>query len=205
MGDFDIDIDTNDLEDKLKDIKDIPSLVNLALRRAINKTETGMKTDAAREITKEYIIKNKEVKDKLATEKVLGSQMSISLTSKGRPIRLIKFRYRKNTKPRNKKGKAIWAKVKKSSAGGYITESVGGKVSKGFITTFKPGQKDDVERKEGIFTRYNKEGQIQQHFGPGVVQMLQSIHSKDSLTKKAADRFNKNLEHEVEYVLKEEK
>lgn len=61
MGDFDIDIDTNDLEDKLKDIKDIPSLVNLALRRAINKTETGMKTDAAREITKEYIIKNSRI------------------------------------------------------------------------------------------------------------------------------------------------
>lgn len=199
MDGIEIQFDMEEIENKLKDMLYVPSQAKLALKRALNKTIIGMRTDALNEIAKEYIIKKKDVRPKISITKANKSTMSAVLASTGKPIRLIRFKVKKNRYAGNaKKGVAAFAKVKRTSAGGYISNTLSsGKKAKAFITTFKSGE--DLHK--GVFVRVGSGRKIKQLYGPGVVQMLKDHHISNTIQQKAVDRFNNNLDHEIQYIL----
>lgn len=210
-NDIKIEIDISDIQEQLKKVSAIPKGTTTAFKRALNKTVVGMKTDASKEMIENYTVKKKDLSKTLKTHKANNSNLSALLLSQGRPIRLIKFKHRKNRKP-GKAGKtSAFTQVKKLSSGGFIKKGT----SKAFIATVSYG-KDNESTTTGIFVRTGvkqkrKKGRykdkitenIDQLYGPGDVQMLSEKSVKATIEKKAIERFNENLEHEINYLLEE--
>lgn len=210
-SDIEIEIDISDIQEQLKKVSKIPKGTTTAFKRALNRTVVGMKTDASKEMIENYTIKKKDLSKTLKAHKANNSNLSAMLSSQGRPIRLIKFKHRKNRKP-GKVGKtSAFAQVKKLSSGGLIKKAT----SKAFVATVPYG-KDNENTTTGIFVRTavkqkRKKGRykdkitenIEQLYGPGDVQMLSEKSVKATIEKKAIERFNENLEHEINYLLEE--
>ena len=206
MGrEIEVSIDQTDLELRLQSLRDIKNGAPRALMHALNRTLTGMGTDAAKQASVQYIIKQKDVKANLNKSRANMSNLSITMRSKGRPIRLVKFRVRANTRPGRKGGKPAFAKVKRDGSGGRIPGA--------FMANFQAGK----DSHEGVFVRTGrfakmKRGrhqgqvreQIRQLHGPGVVQMLSQEDVKNVIQSNATERFNKQFDHEVRRILKKQ-
>ena len=199
MGDVSIQIDDSDVKRKLKKLKNVQNGAPKAMMRALNRTVTGMKTDAGKAVAGNYIVKQKDVKEKLVTEKASMGDLSITLRSTGRPMRMVKFKTKANRRPGKKGGATVFAKVAKGGPGGHtgaFMATMANGVSGAFVRTgnFQTAGK-------GRYKGQEKE-MIRQLHGPGVVQMLDNKITREAVQTKATERFYKELDHQVDYLLK---
>lgn len=231
-GDFAISIDHSDIERMLEPLKDMKTQMPKVLMRSINRSLRGMGTDASREIAggkggrRRYTkITQKEVKSELnLNDKATLSNLSASMTSRGRPIAAIRFKHRKNTRPGIKGGRSAFVQVKQSSSGGSLDGNSSD--SKAFIATMKNGRVG-IYRRTGEYSnsetrkhasqinnisRYSrrdstKKGRelIERVHSPGVSQMLGNPEVRKQIQNGASSRFIKSLEHEVSHILNQEK
>ncbi len=180
--------------------------------RTMNRVISGVKTDTKKTINSEYHISQKDIAEKLGNTKATYQNMSAKVYSKGRPIRLAKFKVKKNKSPGKSGNSYASVKVKKSGSGGEIKGA--------FVATMNNGVK-------GVFVResYHKKGYgsgiiagrkskeyggslrepIYQLYGPGVASMMNEYKVIKVVNKKGNERFVKRLDHEIDYILKKGK
>ena len=198
-----IDIDHSQVERKVQALRDIKDGAPRAILRAMNRTLQGMGTDAGRESSQRYIIKQKNVRAHLnLKDRATLNDLSISMRSTGRPIRLAKFKTKPNKRPGQKGSPTAFAQVKRDTAGNRIRGA--------FMADFRAGKDGHT----GIFVRTGKFAKvrrgpykgtvresIRQLHGPGVVQMLDNPKVRELIQNNALKRFDKELEHQVEHLL----
>lgn len=169
-----ISIDTAGLERAKELLQHIPKGTEKAILRSLNRSIVAARTAASKEIRQNYVIKAGTVKKHMRLKKASYSNLSASLISEGSPIDLMQF------KVKVKKKGTIFATVKRG-AGGPLPHSF-------FVTTKSPG----------LFHRKEKTRlPIQREFGPSVPQMMGNENVVDGIKDRAADVFNRTLEHEI--------
>jgi len=154
--------------------------------RSLNKTLTGVKTDASTEVRKELNATKKVVDETFKIEKAFSGKMSASIHSTGRPLPLIGFVGTKKTKL------GVSVLIKKGR-----TRTV---IPKTFIATMKSGHK-------GVFWRQKVGGKmvkrlpISELFTSRVPDILENEPVMEEVLKKADNRLHANIEHELNYEL----
>ncbi|MBP2655405.1 MAG: hypothetical protein H6Q73_2974 [Firmicutes bacterium] len=157
-----------------------------AISSALNRTIDGVKTDVTRKVTETYDIKAKDVRATLRVQKANTDTLQASVSANGSPIPLIKFRVTPNKPGQKKIGTLLRASVKRS----------GGKpISGAFVAKFKSGH-------IGIMQRDGKNRlPVKELYGPAVPQMMSENKVREYVVDGAGERFEKRLDHEIEWLL----
>ncbi|MFC4403316.1 phage tail protein [Gracilibacillus xinjiangensis] len=155
-----------------------------AISRALNRAVTTVNSNVKKEVRKEYNIKAKDVSETLQKTRANKSDLRASVTSKGSPVGLDKFKVSPKTINPNRKS-PIKIGVKKSSLtkvmGAFVTDINGSKV-------FKRSGKSRLP--------------VERLFGPSVPQMLGNENVVQVIEEKGQETFQKRLEHEIGRILK---
>jgi hypothetical protein len=167
------------------------------LSRALNKTLTGVKTDASTEIRAIITAPKASVDKTFRVVNATPTNLSALFESKGRPLPLIDFGARQTTK-------GVSVQVKRASARSVIAGA--------FIGTLKSGHKgvfwrqwhgDKRPKKPLAYGTLPKKFRlpIEQRFGPRIPDILSNQPVMATVLKKAEERLHKNIEHELSYEL----
>jgi len=158
----------------------------IAAMRAINRTIDGVKSDAAKQASSEYIVKQKTVKDTMKTSKATANNLSARVTSRGKSIPLIDFKVSPST-PQPTRRPILKVQVKRGSA----------KTAKGLFV--QRGQKSG---RLNVFSRIGKSRYpIKTHYGPAIPLMIGAKTVKNFVETNANKRLAARLDHEVQFLL----
>ena len=174
-----------------------------ALARAINKTLTGVRTDKTNEAAKVLNLKKADIRNAVKINKATWSNMSASVKRTGKPVALSKFKGTRQTK----KGVSVLVKT-----GGQRTI-----LPHAFIATMTSGHVGVFWRKDDDWVGYADRpklppaayGRLPKHYrlpikelyGPRVEDILANPDTMKRLIELANERLDKNLDHEVKYLL----
>ncbi len=183
-----ITIDEKGLKEAQMLLADMPKAVPKAAARAINRAATAAKTEAWKQIKKDYTIKQTYVRkawDKIT--KATASNLSAKLISRGPVMALSYFKIKPKSPPKRRPKNPVYAQVRNDG---------GGTIRGAFVARMKSGH-------TGVFhrTRGNQSLPIKQNFGPSVPQMLGSETVSAFIEKRASEVLNKRFEHEVNAIL----
>lgn len=169
------------------------------LSRSLNKTLTGVRTDASTEIRKVLNAKQAAVNETFSLNKATTKKLIASIVSTGKPLGLIDF-------------VGTTQKVKGVSV--LVTKGGKRKIIPGtFIATIKDGHKGVFWRKwhrtkkpKNPKIRYGSlSGKFRlpmsERFGPRVPDILSNDSVMDTVLKKAGDRLHTNIGSELNYEL----
>lgn len=199
---FSIKIDEADLKkvrDMFSDMKDMGTKVAV---RALNKTLTGVKTDASSAIRDEITASKKAVDGTFTMEKAGSAKVQASIASTGKPLPLSEYSARQT-----KKGVSV--QVKRSRPRTVIPGA--------FIAAMKSGHKGVFWREWRGQKRAKREGvrygmlprkyrlPIKQLYGPRVPDIMSNDPVMKVILDKAGERLHNNLAHEAEYELSKHK
>ncbi len=169
------------------------------LSRSLNKTLSGVKTDASAEIRKELNAKKSAVDETFSLNKATIKKLSASIVSTGKPLALIDFTATRQTT------KGVSVLVKKSGSRKIIPGA--------FITTLKEGHKGvfwrnwhGAKKPKNSKIRYGALPEkyrlpMSERFGPRVPDILGNDSVMGTVLKKASDRLHTNIESELKYEL----
>ncbi|SEM75168.1 Prophage minor tail protein Z (GPZ) [Syntrophus gentianae] len=169
------------------------------LSRSLNKTITGVKTDASTEIRQELNAKKAAVDETFTLNKATIKKLSASIVSTGKPLALIDFVGTRQT------NKGVSVLVKKTGARKIIPGA--------FIATMKEGHKGvfwrnwhGVKRTKSTKIKYGALPKkyrlpMSERFGPRVPDILGNDSVMGTVLKKASDRLHTNIESELNYEL----
>ncbi len=208
-------LDDSDLQRAAKELARFGSrsLPQVAAR-AINKTLTGVRTDAVREIQKEITPKATIIRRHMSIFRANKNHLSGEVKSEGRPLGLIHYKARQTAKGvtvhvKKKKGRKLLraAYIKRSMArtGGRSGAWVEGGKSvfrRDFWGEDYFGPQKS-KRKNIPYARLPKKYRlpISRLAGPRVPDIMGNRPVMAALDKKALVRFKKNFDHELEYKL----
>ena len=206
MRSMTIEIDRSELEKAATMLRNVRGGAPQAMKHALNRTVAGMSTDAGKEVASKYIVMQRDVKAKLKQRKATASDLSIALWSKGRPIRLAKFKTRPNKNPGVRGAPTVFAQVMRTGSGGRIAPSSqrGG----AFMMDYRAGDGSH----SGVFVRDLRESKVRAYGGrlrsplrqlhaPGVVQMLDNEQVRTRIQSGATKRLGKELDHQINRLL----
>lgn len=181
-----------------------------ALYRAINKTLTGVKTDAADIVYQDLNLTKTRIKKNMKIRKAFAKQLNGSFISIGKPINLASFGGTRQTK------KGLSVKVKRAGTRSIIRHAFlweratqsGTMAKTAFWRDYtgeraKPPKLGPVPTKRyGILKgRADRYRTIETLQGPRIEDILGKPANLTLLNKKAGERFVKNAEHEVDYIM----
>ena len=181
-------IDEKGLAEAQKLLADMPKAIPKAAARAINRAATAAKTEAWKQVKKDYTIKRARVSkawDKIS--KATASNLSAKLISRGSVMPLSYFRIKPKSPPKRRPKNPVYAQVRNDG---------GGTIRSAFVARMKSGHTGIFHRKNG-----NKSYPILQNFGPSVPQMLASKSVSAFIEERASEILNKRFEHEVNAIL----
>lgn len=182
-----ITIDEKGLAEAQKLLKYMPNAVPKAAARAINRAATAAKTEAWKQVKKEYTVKQTYVKrawDKIS--KAFPGRLEAKLVSKGSVMALSYFTHRPKSVPKRRPKNPVYVQVRRDG---------GGRIAHAFLATMKSGH-------TGIFTRAGKSSYpIDQKYGPSVPQMLGNKTVSGFIEERATVVLNQRFEHEVQAIL----
>ncbi len=182
-----ITIDEKGIAEAQKLLAHIPNAVPRAAARAINRAAAAAKTEAWKQVKKEYTVKQAYVRrawDKVS--KATPGNLQAKLTSKGAVMPLSYFTHKPKSVPKRRPKNPVYVQVRQDG---------GGRIAHAFLATMKSGH-------TGIFTRETKASlPINQKFGPSVPQMLGSETVSGFIEERAQQMLNKRFEHEVQAIL----
>jgi hypothetical protein len=156
------------------------------VRRALRRSLAGMRTDAYEAAKQEYNIRLADVR-KAFTSRIWGNPPVGQATFSGGKIPLIRFAPRPAgvTRRRPPGGVSVVVKAQRKAIAGS------------FVARMRSGHL-------GVFQRYAKERlPIEEKFGPALAQMLDNPEVRERIEQRAAERFEKNLEHEIAFAVKQ--
>lgn len=174
------------------------------ISRSLNKTLTGVKTDASTEIRKELNAKKAAVDETFKMDKATTKKLTASIESTGKPLALIDFVGTRQTT------KGVSVLIKKGRSRTIIPRA--------FIATTEYGHKG-VSHK-GVFWRkwhgpkrpknsrirygalpHKFRLPVKERFGPRVPDIFSNSQVMDAVLEKAGNRLHANINHELEYEL----
>lgn len=170
-----------------------------AIMRAMNRAIQGVKTDASREVRKEYNVRDRDVKETFTAHKASPENPSAIASFKGRAIRFGAFSPLPKEPPawkgvpvaRRKPKAGVSLRIKKSRrevmAGTFMA-----RMSTGHIGVFRRGTKEPLEDTVPIY----------EPSAPSIPHFIDNEEIKDRLQTAAIARFNKTLDHETDRILK---
>lgn len=170
------------------------------LVRSLNKTITGVRTDAVSEIRKEITPKAKIVRDTFKLQKANYVNLSASVKSTGWPLPLINYLARPV-----KRG--VTFQVRQAASRSLLPGA--------FIATMNSGHKGVFWRKHrdthhaGIVKRKVRYGSlpvryrlpIRQRYGPAVPSVMESEQVMEPILRKAGDRLSGEIEHQLDFEM----
>lgn len=195
---FSIKIDEADLKNvrnMLSDMRDIGTKVTV---RALNKTLTGVKTDASTAIRGEITASKSAVDGTFRIEKASSVRVRAAIASAGKPLPLSEYSVRQT-----KKGVSV--QVKRARPRKVIPGA--------FIATMKSQHKGVFWRKwhgerqaKRADLRYGRLPRkyrlpIEQRYGPRVPDIMSNDPVMKHILGKAGERLHSNLAHETQYEL----
>lgn len=182
-----ITIDEKGLAKAQELLKYMPNAVPKAAARAINRAATAAKTEAWKQVKKEYTVKQTYVKrawDKIS--KASPGRLEAKLVSKGSVMALSYFTHKPKSVPKRRPKNPVYVQVRRDG---------GGHIAHAFLATMSSGH-------TGIFTRATKASlPINQKFGPSVPQMLGSKTVSAFIEERATAVLNQRFEHEINAIL----
>jgi hypothetical protein len=169
-----------------------------ALSRTINRTVNGVRTDITVEIkdsvdlTTAFIQKQTGMKSQRTffIHRATPSYPRGSISTRGANVPLVQYSNQRGTRKRFPK--SIKVRVKKDR--GYH------KVRHMFIPVLKSGHRGLFETIPGSKTAAGNT-KIKQKYGPRVPDILSNKEVLSKVERKAGERLQKNLTHEVDYLL----
>lgn len=199
---FAININQDDLRNVRTMLADFKGMPERVMMRSLNKTITGVKTDASTAIRKEITASKKAVDATFKLDKATMTKISAAIKSTGRPLPLAEFSARQT-----KQG--VSTQVKKSKSRSIVHGT--------FIVTMKSGhtgvfwriwhggykKKNPAVRYAALPTAYRLP--MEELFGPRVPDIMGNEPVMKGILIKAGDRLHDNLVHETEYELSKHK
>jgi len=163
----------------------IPDSIPKVVARAINRAADTAKTEAAKTVRRTYYISHKDVLSTMRIYRATPNDMQAAVVSKGQVVPLAKFRMTPK-KPDPRRKKPIVARVMRGS---------GGPIKHAFVARMKSGH-------VGVFWRVGKKRlPLEQRFGPSVPEMLNSPSTIAWVERKANEKLDERLDHEMKRVL----
>lgn len=182
MSSFTFKIDEKAIENAKLLLSRTPNGTQKAVSRAINRALNSMRTEATKGVRQHYYVQAKSVNETFKINRASQNNLSGSLISRGKRLRVDKFRVKPNRDTTGKNRTAVKIEIKKGST--FIAE-------KGFV------------HKSTVFQRIGpKRLPIKVVLGASVPQMLQNANVKDNVEKAGLNTFNKRINHEVKALLK---
>lgn len=208
-----ITIDEKGLAEAKKLLADMPKAIPKAAARAINRAATAAKTEAWKQIKKDYTVKRTYV-DKAwgKVKKATPNNLQTTLESKGSVIALSKFVYRPKNPPKRGYKNPVWVQVRRDGGGTIRSAFVARTKSEhtGVFHRMQQGTRGPIlkfmkggaprPKKKGVGMTKGKAA-IQQNYGPSVPQMLGSKTVSAFIEERASEILNKRFEHEVNAIL----
>lgn len=179
-------IDQKQFNRAMRDLKEIPAGARRAMTAALNKTITGVRTDTNREVRADYVIKQADVTKQLKARKASRNSLVAELNGTYDPISLEKFKVTPKRTSGIRPAGGLKVSVKKGSSS---------RIEHAFMANL--GGSARVATREGTSRL-----PIQKRFGPAVVQMLNNPDVDDRIQRLAQERLNKNMEHEIDRLMK---
>jgi hypothetical protein len=169
------------------------------LSRSLNKTLTGVRTDASTEIRRELNAKKAAVDETFTLNKATIKKLSASIVSTGKPLALIDF----VGTPQKTKGVSVLVKkgIKRKIIRVTVITTVGSR-HKGVFWRNWHGMKKAKNSKikyGALPEKYRLP--MSERFGPRVPDVLSNPQVMDTVLKKASDRLHTNIESELKYEL----
>ncbi len=189
-----ISLSEREIEKATKLLRNIPGGVEKAIVSTINKSIYGAKTDSTKRVTQEYVIKQARVREVIQVLKASKNNLSARIISRGRPRALTYFKTNPRDVPRKRLKKLLRAQVKKG-AGGPIKNAFLARMESGHLGVFHRTGKKRKKDKTNLES-------IEQNYGPSIAQMLGAKSVVAYVEEKAQKRIEKNLNHEIERILK---
>jgi hypothetical protein len=188
-----ISLDISFIESQLQYVRNalrhIPGASEKAMMRAINRAVAGGKTDAIEQICTEYAIKPSDVKKTIKVIMAKPGKLEAKIISIGSPLPLMKFRVNPKKPSRSRK---VVAGVKFSTKAS-LPHAFIQKMSNGHVGVF--------ERKAGKGGERVKRLPIKQLYAPSFPQMLGNDEVLKYIEMKAHYRLDKELRHQIAYLL----
>lgn len=173
-----------------------------ATTRAVNKTLTGSRTDATKELAGILNISQKRIRQDFSIHKATWKKLEGSLKSTGEPVGLASFAGTRQTK----KGVSvkIFKRGKRSIIGGaFVAERRG--ANHVFLRKYRKGKKKGQAVKPnfpyGVLPRSYRLP-VWRLTGPRVQDIYDDKPVMDAVLKKAGNRFDKNLDYETDRLLR---
>ena len=158
------------------------------LTRAINKTLTGTRSTAKKEIAKHYNLTQKRIDQDFTTNKANWSKLSGGVVAKGKPIGLLSFSGTRQTT------KGVTGKILKEKPR-YLIKSA-------FITRAGIAGSSTGEKPLGVFRRAGKKRYpIHRLTGPRVEDEFAKPRTYNAVTDYAQDRITTTMDQELNFEL----
>jgi hypothetical protein len=191
MISLDVSLDEKQIQFVRDALGRFPGKVKKATARAINRAVEGARTDAVKKVCEEYVIKPTDVRKTIHIVRAKPDKLTAQVISEGRPIPLIKF----NVKPKKPPAKGTRVVDRKTVIAGVKFGSAK-EMPHSFIVQMKSGH-------IGVFSRVSNAPRlpIEQKHSLSVPQMLGSRNVIDFIEKRAHERLDKELRHQITYLL----
>jgi hypothetical protein len=164
----------------------IPGAAEKTIARAVNRAVEGARTDAIKAVCAEYAIKATDVRKSIHIKRATPGNPVAQVISTGSPIPLIKFKVTpRKPRARGEKKKTVVAGVKFGNAK---------PMPHSFVARMKSGHVGVYSRKDGTGRT------IKQHYSPSVPQMMGNEKALEYIEKRAYERLDKELRHQVGYL-----
>lgn len=163
-----------------------------AVCKSLNRAANGMRTDAAKEARTIYNVKASAVKKAAEFRKASFGKPEATVNFTGKYIPLIAFSpYPSRPKVYAKAGMTVKVKATRKRVRGA------------FVAQMKSGHIGVFKRKKGDYGRNKKPylQRIKELRSVSIPQMISNHKVSSQLQSKAVLRFNKNLDHEMNYLI----
>ncbi len=174
--------------------------IRSAVRRAVNNTATGVRTDLSRAIMQDFYIKAADIKAAIKIDPATNDRIVAYLHGSNKPgIKLFDFRHTPTRVP----------STIRTKGGGYapelgisvaVTVAAGMKGILGAFTARMPSGHEGIWIRTGVKTAHGR-AKIRELFGPSVEKLLAGRRYKDVQKRSVDARIEKNLAHEMHYAL----
>lgn len=201
MAGFSVEVSKTDLADVERALTGIKNGYAKVVSRSLNRTLTGVRTDAVREVQKVITPTAKTIRATFTMIKASTRKLAAAVKSSGMALPLIEYKARAS-----KKG--VTVQVKKKSKRSLISGA--------FIATMKSGHKGVFLREYTDKRRPVKKARpgvpyaamprkyrlpIKELYGPGVPDILSNDSVMKPILKKADERLHKELGNQLNYEL----
>lgn len=190
-------IDSAKIQKILEEFGGIEVKVPAALSRALNRATSSAKSEAVRQVRKDYTVKAGRVNQTISVTRSSPEKLISSITSRGESIPLYDFKVSPKTiNPRRKTKVSVEVRRGSRSAldSAFIARMPNGKVG-----VFERTGEFSIAQ-QGRYRGQRREN-IEQKFGPAVPVMMNSDSVVSAIQKRAEEQLEDRIPHELNRIL----